>query len=155
MLHRRSSPPTSPEGPVSFHPLSRLSQLFEDRLKNVLAGFRPVSLFTDRAAGADMAQIGPAIPNSLLKAEVEALPADQHLVTSGQFSVHCARAEQFPWCLQEIGRLRELTFRAAGEGTGKASDVDLFDACYLHLFVWDTQAGAIVGAYRMGLVDDT
>ena len=154
MLHRRSSPTTSPEGPVSFHPLYRLSQLFEDRLKNVLAGFRPMPLSTNRAAGADMAQIGPAIPNSLLKAEVEALPADQHLVTSGQFSVHCARAEQFPWCLQEIGRLRELTFRAAGEGTGKASDVDLFDACYLHLFVWDTQAGAIVGAYRMGLVDE-
>jgi hypothetical protein len=154
MLHRRSRPSTFPDGPLAFHPLSRLSQLFEVRLKNVLAGFGPMSLFADPAPGADMAQIRPAIPNSLLKAEVEALPADQHLVTSGQFSVHCARAEQFPWCLQEIGRLRELTFRAAGEGTGKASDVDLFDACYLHLFVWDTQVEEIVGAYRMGLADE-
>ncbi len=82
------------------------------------------------------------------------MPAEQHLVTSGQFSVYCARAEQFPWCLQEIGRLRELTFRAAGEGTGKSSDVDLFDAYYLHLFVWDTRASAIIGAYRMGLADE-
>ena len=154
MLHRRSSQSTFPDGPLSFHPLSRLSQFFEDRLRNVLPGFGPVALFANPAPGDEMAQIGPAIPNSLLKAEVEALPADQHLVKSGQFSVHCARAEQFPWCMQEIGRLRELTFRAAGEGTGKASDVDLFDACYLHLFVWDTQAQAIVGAYRMGLADE-
>jgi putative hemolysin len=154
MLHKRSSPSTFPDGPFPFHPLFRLPQLFQDRLKNLLAGFGPVSFFADPAPGAGMAEIRPAIPASLLKAEVAALPADQHLVTSGQFSVHCARAEQFPWCLQEIGRLRELTFRAAGEGTGKASDVDLFDACYLHLFVWDTQAGAIVGAYRMGLADE-
>lgn len=101
-----------------------------------------------------MMDVGPAIAAGLLRAEVEALPADQLLVTSGQFSVHYARAEQFPWCLQEIGRLRELTFRAAGEGTGKASDVDLFDAYYLHLFVWDEKAGVIVGAYRMGLADE-
>jgi putative hemolysin len=59
-----------------------------------------------------------------------------------------------PWCLQEIGRLRELSFRAAGEGTGRSSDVDLFDAYYLHLFLWDSRASAIVGAYRMGLVDE-
>jgi putative hemolysin len=50
--------------------------------------------------------------------------------------------------------LRELTFRAAGEGTGRPSDVDLFDAYYLHLFVWDAQAEAIVGSYRMGLTDE-
>jgi hypothetical protein len=37
--------------------------------------------------------------------------------------------------LQEIGRLRELIFRAAGEGTGRVSDIDLFDAYYLHLFI--------------------
>ena len=50
--------------------------------------------------------------------------------------------------------MRELTFRAAGEGSGKASDIDLFDSWYLHLFVWDAQAGSIVGAYRMGLADE-
>lgn len=154
MLHRRSSPSDVPDGPSPRHPLTRLSQLFENRIKNALTGFGPVRFFTDPAPGADLAEIRPAIRASLLKAELEALPADQHLVTSGQFSVHYARAEQFPWCLQEIGRLRELTFRAVGEGTGKAADVDLFDAYYLHLFVWDTQADAIVGAYRMGLADE-
>jgi putative hemolysin len=107
-----------------------------------------------RASRPGAADIAPAIAKSLLKAEVEALPEDQLLAASGPFAVHFARAGQMPWCLQEIGRLRELTFRAAGEGTGKASDIDLFDTYYLHLFVWDAKAEAIVGAYRMGLADE-
>ncbi|HKB84269.1 MAG TPA: GNAT family N-acyltransferase [Burkholderiales bacterium] len=154
MLHRRSSPSNGPDGPFPLRPLTRLSQLFEERIKNALCGFGPMRFLGGRAPGTGLEEIRPAIPASWLKAELEALPADQHLVASGQFSVHYARAEQFPACLQEIGRLRELTFRGVGEGTGKAVDVDLFDAYYLHLFVWDTQAEAIVGAYRMGLADE-
>ena len=50
--------------------------------------------------------------------------------------------------------MRELTFRAVGEGSGKCADIDVFDTYYLHLFVWDAQANAIVGAYRLGLVDE-
>ena len=57
-----------------------------------------------------------------------------------RFHVYCARADQIPRVLQEIGRLRELTFRAVGEGTGRCSDIDAFDAVYLHLFVWDAHA---------------
>jgi 1-acyl-sn-glycerol-3-phosphate acyltransferase len=98
--------------------------------------------------------IAHAIPSALLKAEIECLPAEHRLVESSQFIVQYAHAAQIPWCLQEIGRLREHTFRAAGEGTGKACDIDLFDAYYLHLFVWDRHAEAIVGAYRMGLTDE-
>jgi hypothetical protein len=106
------------------------------------------------SAASAPAQIVPAIPASLLAAEIEALPADQLLVCSDRFRVHYARATQIPWCLQEIGRLREISFRAVGEGTGRASDIDLFDAHYLHLFVWDIKAHVIVGAYRLGLVDE-
>ncbi|MEO8006444.1 MAG: GNAT family N-acyltransferase [Betaproteobacteria bacterium] len=76
------------------------------------------------------------------------------LVRSGNFSVYYARADQMPWCLQEIGRLRETAFREVGEGTGRPTDVDLFDAYYVHLFVWDHAADMIVGAYRLGLADE-
>src|SRR5579859_4067609 len=152
MSHKRFSPPQVPHEFLSFRPLSRLSQLFQHGLGSMLAGFRPA--LDAQVPRAGMAQIREPVAQMLLKAEVESLPAAQHLVTSGRLSVHYARAEQFPWCLEEIGRLRELTFRAVGEGTGMVSDVDLFDAYYLHLFVWDTRAGAIVGAYRMGLADD-
>ena len=101
MLHRRTSPSTLPGSPLSFHPLFQLSRFFENGLGNVLAGFGQASPFADAQADAVMVEIRPPIPHSLLKAEVESLPAEQLLVTSGQFSVHFARAEQFPWCCAE------------------------------------------------------
>lgn len=102
----------------------------------------------------DPVPVAAPIAPALLRAEVEALPADQLLAEAGHLQVRYARAGQIPWCLQEIGRLRETTFRAVGEGTGRVSDVDLYDAWYLHLFAWDTRAGEIVGAYRLGLTDE-
>ncbi len=52
--------------------------------------------------------------------------------------------------LREIGRLRELSFRRVGEGTGSRRDLDSFDTYYRHLVLWDENALAIVGAYRLG-----
>ena len=51
--------------------------------------------------------------------------------------------------LREIGRLRELTFRAVGEGSGRAIDVDAFDSWYEHIVLWDAPAARIAGAYRI------
>lgn len=51
--------------------------------------------------------------------------------------------------LQEIGRLRELTFRAVGEGTGQRLDVDLYDSWYEHIVLWDAEVSKIAGAYRI------
>ena len=58
-----------------------------------------------------------------------------------------------PLALREIGRLREISFRAVGEGTGNALDLDVFDEHYHHLFVWNRDAREIVGAYRLGFTD--
>src|SRR5215831_1020830 len=146
MFARREVRPTKP--------LPRMVRLLEDGLKRMLAGLAPERFTGTQPAQNHQAPVAPPVPESLLKAEIEALPADQRLVESGQYLILYARASQIPWCLQEIGRLRELTFRAAGEGTGKESDMDLFDSYYLHLFLWDREADAIVGAYRMGLADE-
>ena len=51
--------------------------------------------------------------------------------------------------MREIGRLRELTFRAVQEGTGKRRDIDQYDHYYDHIVLWDEQQLEIVGAYRM------
>ena len=51
--------------------------------------------------------------------------------------------------LREIGRLRELTFRSVGEGTGRRLDVDEYDGWYEHIVLWDAAAGKIAGAYRI------
>ncbi|MDO8255132.1 lysophospholipid acyltransferase family protein [Shewanella algae] len=54
--------------------------------------------------------------------------------------------------MREIGRLRELAFRAVGEGTGKRRDIDKYDSSYLHLVLWDPKELEIVGAYRFAEV---
>ncbi|HGW5058694.1 TPA: lysophospholipid acyltransferase family protein [Citrobacter koseri] len=50
--------------------------------------------------------------------------------------------------LRELGRLREIAFRAVGEGSGKRRDTDRYDDDYLHLILWDEDDLEIVGAYR-------
>lgn len=51
--------------------------------------------------------------------------------------------------MREIGRLRELAFRAVAEGTGESRDVDTYDAHYRQLLLWDDEAGEIIGGYRL------
>lgn len=52
--------------------------------------------------------------------------------------------------LCEIGRLREITFRYVGEGSGKKIDTDKFDLHYKHIILWDADNDELVGAYRIG-----
>ena len=127
---------------------------FDREMRRLLSSVTPLAPPLETPVSDHTAEIAPAIAATLLQAEVETLPTEQHLVCSGPFTVVYARAAQIPWCLQEIGRLREMTFGAVGEGTGKASDIDLYDAYYLHLFIWDNETRMIVGAYRLGLADE-
>ncbi len=102
---------------------------------------------------ADLAPIAPPQAPATLRIEIEALPPDALLTSQDPLHVYLATAQQAPTILQEIGRLREITFRAVGEGTGQARDLDRFDQHYLHLFLWDTNSQEIAGAYRMALTD--
>jgi putative hemolysin len=76
---------------------------------------------------------------------------DKRLLKSKNYEVFFAAAKEIPHLLQEIGRLREITFRDVGEGTNEAIDLDSFDKYYHHLILWDAEANVLVGAYRMGL----
>lgn len=53
--------------------------------------------------------------------------------------------------MRELGRLRELTFRKVGEGTGRRRDLDAYDRDYEHLILWDSRRLTIAGAYRLGV----
>ena len=75
------------------------------------------------------------------------------LIKQGVFDVYCAAAPEIPHLLREIGRLREITFREVGEGTGQELDIDKFDDYYLHLFLWDEEKKQVAGAYRIGRAD--
>lgn len=97
--------------------------------------------------------IAAAVDSELLQSEIEALPPDRKLADAGEFSVYYAKCHEAPNVLFEIGRLREIAFRDAGEGTGKAIDLDSCDAYYLQLFLWNNQTREIAGAYRIGPTD--
>jgi putative hemolysin len=86
--------------------------------------------------------------------EIARLPEAHRLIDAGDNSVYCAPASAIRNVLDEIGRLRELTFRAVGEGTGRARDVDHYDEHYEHLFIWSRQRQEVVGAYRIGRIDE-
>ncbi|MDT0690780.1 lysophospholipid acyltransferase family protein [Salegentibacter sp. F188] len=89
---------------------------------------------------------------ALMESEVETCrKLDKRLLISKNYEVFLAKKEIVPNILKEIGRLREITFRAIGEGTNNATDLDKFDDYYYHLFLWDNEAKKIAGAYRMGM----
>ncbi|MEF1250246.1 lysophospholipid acyltransferase family protein [Vibrio owensii] len=100
-----------------------------------------------------LSPIAAGLPVGELLEELNNLPKESKLLTSGEFDVYCTESQNIPSLLHEIGRLRELNFRQVGEGTGLAIDIDHFDHDYLHLFVWDRENQCLVGAYRLGLVE--
>jgi hypothetical protein len=72
------------------------------------------------------------------------------IIERGPFQVFVGKANEIGEILNEIGRQRERTFRAVGEGTGKEIDTDKYDKYYLNLFVYDKVNRCLVGGYRIG-----
>ncbi|MDI1313587.1 lysophospholipid acyltransferase family protein [Prosthecobacter sp.] len=75
------------------------------------------------------------------------------LVGQGNLSVYQAHSHEIPALLPEIGRLREITFREVGEGSGNDIDLDKYDRYYEHLILWDEEKEKVAGAYRLGRAD--
>lgn len=96
--------------------------------------------------------IGPT-PTGDLTRDIDGLSDEHRLVRFDDLDVYYARAQQIPNLLRELGRLREVTFRAVGEGTGSSIDLDEYDQDYLHLFVWNREKRHLIGAYRFGQTD--
>jgi putative hemolysin len=94
------------------------------------------------------------ISTQKLETEIEPLRDGYKVWTEKNFEVFITPTSLIPNVIREIGRLREITFREIGEGTNKATDLDGYDIYYHHLFIWDTEAKMIVGAYRLGLGDE-
>lgn len=94
--------------------------------------------------------LAPPTPQETLAEEITNLPSDRCLAENGDLAVYLATASEIPQLLLEVGRLRELTFRRAGEGTGKSRDLDSFDEYYWHVLLWHKAKQELVGAYRAG-----
>ncbi|MCX7607483.1 MAG: lysophospholipid acyltransferase family protein [Bacteroidia bacterium] len=98
--------------------------------------------------------VAPPIDPQLVQAQLESLPVSQKLLVQGEWEVYFFRGSQQPLLLEELGRLRELTFRSVGEGTGKSRDTDAYDQWYDHLILYHALDQTIAGAYRIGRCDE-
>jgi len=103
-----------------------------------------------------MEQIIAPVPKELLRAEL----TEEHRLRSTNKShneIYVVTWKNAPNVLREIGRLREVVFRTAGGGTGKALDLDDFDTMDTpckQLIVWDPEIEEIIGGYRYILGTD-
>ncbi len=88
---------------------------------------------------------------SLMLSELDAIREKAFLFSASDFDCYLADYEDIPNLMHEIARLREETFRAIGEGTGKNLDQDEFDSHFKHLILWDKVKQKIVGCYRLGI----
>ena len=96
------------------------------------------------------------IEKEILKSE---LTADKQLrmTNKSHNEIYIVTAKDSPNVMLEIGRLREIAFRAAGGGTGKSADIDNFDTMengYKQLIVWNPEEEEIIGGYRYMLGTD-
>lgn len=103
-----------------------------------------------------MEEIIKPVERSLLLKE---LSQDRFLRSTrkGDNEIYCIDYFNAPNVLKEIGRLREVTFRASGGGTGLSLDLDEYDTranCYKQLIVWSPEDQEIIGGYRFILCAD-
>lgn len=97
-----------------------------------------------------MEEIIAPVPKELLRAELTAVRRLRFTQKSNN-EIYIFTATEAPNLMREIGRLREIAFRAAGGGTGKPLDIDEFDTMdvpYKQLIVWNPDCDDIVGGYR-------
>ena len=112
--------------------------------------FNPLNLFKINKSPDEIIEETPRVD---IKEEIETL-TNFKVWTEKNYEVYIVPTLKIPNILREIGRLREITFRAVGEGTNKKIDLDNYDIYYSHLFIWDKDLENIVGAYRIGKGDE-
>lgn len=121
-----------------------LSRLFRKHVYRLARNGRPVFQTEETVAYPEN--------RLLLKRELER--CEQLGVTPDGKKIFLYRQSGVDCIMRELGRLRELTFRSVGEGTGFPRDVDRFDKDYYQLILWDAEDLEIAGAYRLGCTDE-
>lgn len=79
---------------------------------------------------------------------------EYEIFRKGDRAVFCVPYDKLGPMQDHLASEREKTFRSAGEGSGKALDMDRFDREYQHLIAWDYEKHQLIGAYRACKVDD-
>ncbi len=100
-------------------------------------------------------KVVPILPGtsglSLIREVEELRLTNKSVFENDMYELFFTKLDHAPAIKTEIGRLREISFREVGEGTGLALDLDKYDKYYHHLILFDKGNGQIVGAYRIGM----
>ncbi|MCH2204941.1 MAG: lysophospholipid acyltransferase family protein [Lentisphaerales bacterium] len=158
-IHIRIGSPIKPKEVKQFKDSDELCNFF--RLRTYLLNEKPYDVITKRHKKKavnkkeDIEDIEEAVDPALLEADISSLTPEKHLMDQKDYSVYYGTIQDFPNVIIELGRLREITFREVGEGTGKSLDLDHYDDKYLHLVLWNNKNKEIVGSYRFAPGDRT
>lgn len=135
----------------SFHDLSQYGKFLRAKTYLLGSALEVKKFFIKSQKAMPKAEpIAAETDSAVLKKEIAGIADDYLLFNMKNYDIYCSPSVKIPNVLNEIGRLRELTFRAVGEGTNRSIDLDEFDLYYYHLFIWDKEEEKIVGAYRVG-----
>jgi putative hemolysin len=125
--------------------------ILAERSSHSRHGFRSLSTWLPMKK---QQEVAARVPRERVLRDLEGLGEEHCLYRNREFSVYLAEARQIPDLLEEVGNLRETTFRAVGEGTGNSCDLDRFDYHYKHILLWSNLNRELAGAYRMGLTSE-
>lgn len=133
--------------PLSLHVGKPMQPDFGAGANAVVADVRRSLYALGRGRDAHQQQLPAAADRAALAAAVGQLQLLGS--TSDGKQIRIGRLPADSLLMQELGRERERTFRAVGEGTGLACDIDPFDASYQQIVLWDAQQRRIAGGYRL------
>ena len=150
-IHIRIGNPISVKDQNEFKDISRYGRFLRAKTYSLGSAMEVHKFF--RAANSravKMEELVPAVESEKLEQEIKLIKDQYLLFESSEFQVFCCPPIHIPSIMNELGRLREKTFRQVGEGTNRSIDVDEYDLYYHQLFIWDNEEKKIVGAYRVG-----
>ncbi|MFC2106980.1 lysophospholipid acyltransferase family protein [Bacteroidota bacterium] len=132
----------------AFNDVNDFSQFLRTKTYSLGLSYNLKKKFTEPSVNAP--DVIPEMPPEIIEKEVNDIRKEYTLFNTQSESVFCVPSEKIPNIKQEIGRLREITYREVGEGTNYSIDLDEFDEYYDQLFIWDNENKKIVGGYRAG-----
>lgn len=145
--------PVAPEEVQGISDIFSLRALLRDKTYTLGADFRANPFKkTEASLKKFSSQLTEKLSKHHLSQHIHKLEENGALVlNSGDYKVFCTKLTLKSPVMQEIGRLREITFQSIGEGTNKKLDIDNYDQYYHHLILWHESTQSIAGAYRLGL----
>ena len=152
VIRVRIGKPVTVREQAEFHDIARYGRYLRARTYSLGSTLEARHFFPNLRQRRSKRQVPVADPvdKAKLRDEFNSVRQSHELFTSKNFSVLFAPTRVIPNIFREIGRLREITFRAVGEGTNRATDIDEYDFYYHHLVIWDIDTDSVVGAYRLG-----